>query len=175
MKFCLWKSSAAVPYFMSGPFSELKRLKSHRVSSSFLVTLIFDVAGKLFCRKSSGGLGRKHSQQLCGSEVHVLILITVTDTPLLTKEEGHLYEVCLLMSFSVGIASAISVLLCRENVIATHSSCQERVKSSGKQWKSHIIFNYLINYRSKPFMIIMLMECHCYSTCVIYRERKPFL
>lgn len=84
-------------------------------------------------------------------------------------------DVCLWMSFSVVIASAICVLLHRENVTATHTFCQERIKSSGELWKSHIIFNYLINYISKPFMIIMLMECHCYSTCIIYRERKPLL
>lgn len=41
--------------------------------------------------------------------------------------------------------------------------------------ESRIIFNYLINYRSKPFMLIMLMECPGYSNCVIYRERKRLL
>lgn len=120
------------------------------------------------------GLWRKHSQEPCGSEVHDSDhCLWYTSPP--QRGRAFIWDVCLGMSFSAAIASAICVLLHRENVIATHRFCQKRIKSSGKKWKSHIISNYLINYRSKPFMIIILMECHCYSTCVIYRERKPLL
>lgn len=47
MKFWFWKSFVAVPCFMSRSFSELKKLKSCRVSSSFLFVFIFDVSGNL--------------------------------------------------------------------------------------------------------------------------------
>lgn len=43
MKFWFWESFVAVPCFMSRSFSELKKLKSCRVSSSFL--FVFDVSG----------------------------------------------------------------------------------------------------------------------------------
>lgn len=64
--------------------------------------------------------------------MHVLILITVTDTPL----TGMKVDVCLGMSFSVAFATAVCVLLHRESVTATHRFCQEWIKSSGKQWRA---------------------------------------
>lgn len=118
---------------------------------------------QVFCRKISGGLCEESILSSSGVRSACPECVHCHYIPLLTKEERNLYESwCMFVNvcFSVGTAPALCVLLHRENVIATNHSCQERVKSSGEQWKSHIIFNYL-NYRSKTLMIIMLMECHC--------------
>lgn len=150
MKFCLWNPSAAVPCFRTRSFCELKRLKSHRVRfllPVFYLPLFLMSLASFFVEKSledceENILSSSGVRSTCRDCVHCYCV------PLLTKEEGHLYEnwcIFVIVCFSVGAAPAICVLLHRENVIATNHSCQERVKSSGGQWKSHIIFNYLIN------------------------------
>lgn len=148
---------------MNKSFSELKKLKSRWVSSSFLFVLIFDVSSNPFRVGKEAFLGALWVRNACPDSDHCH-----TSAPPKRKGIYRKVDVCLGMTFFVAIASAVCVLLHRENVIATHRFCQERIKSSGKQWKRHIIFNSLINYRSKPFKIIMLMECHGYSTISIF-------